>query len=272
MHVFIFTPLDPSVHPDIFPLFSSSWKSFALTSSDQVLELSGIKPTPPFRTIGVRVQNPFQPYQYSWAWVNSGALFFFFPVLDVPMCALDFWYLQKCLLISSWAFVSEVVMSFLFDVSSGVDRDFSKNMHACVLMTAVPRCYFSVLTLRIPQKVSQTIWAQQLLSPKCIRVKRQAQSLMVPSFPLSIYAAVCAACLQGNKLWVLDFSFFSFFPPVFSKKDSDICCSVCSNLKSAVITDSTLLCYTCIKATQWKGKQANFIKRPGHFWRIYLRT
>lgn len=125
---------------------------------------------------------------------------FFFPALDVPMCALDFWYLQKCLLISSRAFVSEVVMSFLFDVSSGVDRDFSKNMHACVLMTAVPRCYFSVLTLCIPQKVCRTVRAQQLLSPKCIRVKRQPQSLMVPSFPLSIYAAVCAACLQGNKL------------------------------------------------------------------------
>lgn len=48
------------------------------------------------------------------------------------MCALDFWYKQKCLPISSWAFLSDVVMSFLFDVSSGVGRDLYENLCVCV--------------------------------------------------------------------------------------------------------------------------------------------
>lgn len=53
-----------------------------------------------------------------------------FSALLVPVCSLDLWYLQKCLPIPSWTFLSDVLMSCLFDVCSGVDRDFYESVCA----------------------------------------------------------------------------------------------------------------------------------------------
>lgn len=88
-------------------------------------------------------------------WISGGALVFFCSLQSVQ---LTFWFLQKCCNISSWEFLSDMVMSCLFDVRSmdGVKRAFS-DFWMCALFQAVDHfiaaVLFAICTLYITQKL-----------------------------------------------------------------------------------------------------------------------